>query len=308
MHSLNVATVKVAETVGYDAVVSLARHAGMNLQIQPTPAVALGAYEVTPLEVAGAYTIFANQGVRMDPYAVDIVRDRNGTALERAKPKGISVLDPRVAFLMTSLMEDVVNHGTGEDVRKRGLQIPVAGKTGTSHDGWFAGYTSNLICIVWVGYDSDEELPLTGALSALPIWTEFMKRAIAVPQYSDVTDFTPPPGIIHVEIDPDTGQLASPGCPKREMEYFIDGTQPQTYCGVPNLPALQRPVPGDSPRRNIAPPMAPPPGSPTTAVVPLPQAPPGAAPAAEEQQKPKKKGFFGRIFGVFTGGDSDQKQ
>ncbi|MCH7977667.1 MAG: PBP1A family penicillin-binding protein, partial [Acidobacteria bacterium] len=212
MRSLNVATVKLAQMVGYETVVGLARQAGMNVNIQPTPAVALGAYETTPLEIAGAYTIFANQGVRMDPYMLTMVRSQDGTVLEQAEHRGTQVLDPRVAFLMTDLMESAINRGTGVGVRARGFQAPAAGKTGTSHDGWFAGYTSNLLTIVWVGYDSNLEVPLSGAASALPIWTEFMKRAIALPQYHDVTAPVPPPGIVQVRIDPDTKGLATPHC------------------------------------------------------------------------------------------------
>src|SRR5581483_59647 len=175
-------------------------------------------------EVAGAYTIFANQGVRVEPYLVSMMRDRNGLLLDVTYPKKTQVLEPAVAFLMTNLMQSVINGGTAVGVRARGFLAPAAGKTGTSHDGWFAGYTSTLLCIVWVGFDSDLELGLQGAHSALPIWTEFMKRAIAVPEYSDVKEFTPPPqGIVQALIDPDSGQLATPNCPKTQTEYFLTG-------------------------------------------------------------------------------------
>ena len=308
--SLNVTTVKVAQAVGYENVVALARRAGMNLRIQPTPAVALGAYEVRPLEVAGAYTIFANGGVRMDPYWVAQVRDRNGATLERARSKATRVLDPRVAFLMTNLMEDVINHGTAAGVRARGFRAPAAGKTGTSHDGWFAGYTSNLICIVWVGYDSNEELPLTGAASALPIWTEFMKRAIALPQYSNVRPSVPPPGVVKVGIDPETNELATPNCPKTVAEYFIEGTQPVEYCRRHFLQAVPRPPQLPS-IAGLPPPVAVEPiavkvAPPAAQVPPVPPSPAPAA-AAPEEAKPKKKGFFGRIFGIFKG-DSDEEE
>ena len=152
--------------------------------------------------------------------------------LEHTGAQEHAVLDPRVAFLMTSLMEGVIEHGTGTGVRARGFLLPAAGKTGTSHDGWFAGYTSNLLCIVWVGYDSNKELPLSGANSALPIWTEFMKRAITFPEYSNVTAPVPPTGVVQVEIDPDSGELATPHCPRTQKEYFLEGTQPTQYCPV----------------------------------------------------------------------------
>lgn len=312
-HSLNVSTVKMAQMVGYDSVVDLARRAGMNLRIQPTPAVALGAYDVTPLEIAGAWTIFANRGVRQDPYLIRGVQDRGGAVLERAEPRGIPVLDPRVAFLMTNLLEGVINHGTGFGVRARGFTPPAAGKTGTSHDGWFAGYTSNLLTVVWVGYDSDRELPLTGAASALPIWAEFMKRAAVLPSYSHVTSFVPPPGVVEVSLDPDTGELATPHCPRTQTEYFLGGTEPTAYCHLHYLPSVPRASAIGSIAgvisRAVAEPVASPPAPQPVAQAPPPPAPPKPA-AKEEEPKPKKRGFFGRILGIFKGdsGDADPAQ
>jgi len=146
-HSLNVATVKVAEQVGYGAVVDLAREAGLNMDIQPTPAVALGAYEVTPLEIGGAYTVFANHGIYSKPYFLSTIASDKGASIFDGHPEHRQVLDPRVAFLMDQLLEEVVRSGTGAGMYSRGINFPVAGKTGTSHDGWFAGFTSKLICI-----------------------------------------------------------------------------------------------------------------------------------------------------------------
>ena len=308
-NSLNVATIKVAENIGYQTVVALARRAGLNEKIMPTPAVALGAYEVSPLEVAGAYTIFANQGVRMDTHILSMVRSRNGLLLDITFPRKTPVLDPAVAYLMTNLMEDVINHGTGAGVRARGFDAPAAGKTGSSHDGWFAGYTSDLICIVWVGYDTDRELPLTGGASALPIWTEFMKRAIQVPEYSRTIRPEPPRGVVRADIDPATGELATPHCPASQTEYFLEGTQPGDYCHLHYLQQLPRslqiPSIADMPPQGIVEPVAAPvPSAPApivTTAVPVP------APRQELPPEPEKKkpGFFGRIFGVFGGGGSD---
>jgi penicillin-binding protein 1B len=303
MHSLNVATIKIAESVGYGNVVALAHAAGLNEKILPTPSVAIGAYEVTPVEMAGAYTIFANQGVRLNPYFISMVRSRNGALLDIAFPRKTRVLDPSVAFLMTNLMEDVINHGTGAPVRQRGFDAPAAGKTGTSHDGWFAGYTTDLLCIVWVGYDSDRELNLTGAESALPIWTEFMKRAIQVSEYSRTEEPTPPPGVVQVEIDPQTGLLASPRCGTPQTEFFIEGTQPSQFCDQRVLPsgrpALLPPSLANVPPESVVEPAAIPipPGAGNVTVVPVP--PPPAAPPQPEK---KKTGFFGRVFGIFGGG------
>ncbi|MBI1954873.1 MAG: penicillin-binding protein, partial [Acidobacteria bacterium] len=309
-HSLNVSTVKLAQAVGYENIVALARRAGMNLRIQPTPAVALGAYEVMPLEVAGAYTVFANGGVRMDPYWVAQVRDRNGTVLEQAQSRATRVLDSRVTFLMTNLMEDVISRGTGAGVRARGFRAPAAGKTGTSHDGWFAGYTSNLIGIVWVGYDSNEELPLSGAASALPIWTEFMKRAVALPPYSNVRPSVPPAGVVQVEIDPETNELATPQCPKTVAEYFIEGTQPVEYCRRHFRPAVPQ-APQLPSIASLPPPAAVEPvaakAAPSAAQAPPVPPSPAPAAAAPEETKPKKKGFFGRVFGFFKGGSGQQE-
>ncbi len=228
--SKNVPTVKIAEEVGYDNVVALARKAGMNLNIRPTPAVALGAYEVTPVEIAGAYTIFPNRGVYHKPTWIKIIRDEAGKTIFTSKPESRAVLDPRVAYMMVSLMEEVLRSGTGAGVRSRGFTLPAAGKTGTSHDGWFAGFTSKLICVVWVGFDDNRELNLEGAHSALPIWTEFMKRAHQYREYRGVRAFSAPDGVVSVEVDPATGELASPACPGARTEVFIAGTQPVAVC------------------------------------------------------------------------------
>ena len=229
-HSQNIATVQLAEEVGYGNVVNLARRAGMNLDIHPTPAVALGAYEVTPLEIAGAYTIFANSGVYVKPTFLASVRDQDGTEIFHAQPEKRAVLDPRIAFMMVSLLEEVLRSGTGAGVHARGFNLPAAGKTGTSRDGWFAGFTSKLLCIAWVGFDDGRELNLEGAHSALPIWTEFMKRAALHPDYGNVSQFSEPAGVAGVQIDPQSGELATSACPRVITEYFIEGTQPVETC------------------------------------------------------------------------------
>jgi penicillin-binding protein 1B len=296
--SMNVATVKVAEMVGYGAVVDLAKAAGMNLNIQPTPAVALGAYEVTPIEVAGAYTVFANQGEYTKPNWISSIRDENGETIYANKPMKRNVLDPRVAYLMVNLLEEVLRSGTGAGVRSRGFTLPAAGKTGTSHDGWFAGFTSSLICVVWVGFDDNRELNLEGAHSALPIWTEFMKRAHQFPEYRNVHPFEPPDGIVTVLVDPTTGQLASAGCPVTQTEVFIAGVQPTQVCqahggGATTLVAswdetsAQAP-PAQGEQRSRHP----------VAANSKPPQPPGVKPA-EQPKAEEKKGFFHRVLGIF---------
>ena len=127
-------------------------------------------------------------------------------------------------------MEDVINHGTGYPVRALGFNAPAAGKTGTSRDGWFAGYTSNLLCVVWIGFDDNRDLGLAGGAAAAPVWGEFMKRAVALPAYHKTQDFEPPPGVVAETVDTQTGQLATPSCPQSAQEYFIAGSEPTEYC------------------------------------------------------------------------------
>ncbi len=314
--SLNNATVKLAEQIGYDKVAALARAAGIS-SVKATPAMALGAYDATPLEMAGAYTVFANQGVRLSPAMLHSVRDGTGDVLQDFQSDRKPVLDPRVAYVMTSMMEGVVNYGTGYDVRKRGFTAPAAGKTGTSHDAWFAGYTSNLLCIVWVGYDDYSDLRLSGSQTAAPIWAEFMKKAVQLPEYRDVRGFQQPAGVVDVQIDKVTNRIATTACPQAITVAFIAGTEPKETCeqavgdqrnffqkllgigGAPApVPPPNQPVvikPGTSGRR-------PQPGQPQGQAQQHPPAPP-----QQQPQQQKKKGFWGKLTGVFKGDDNEQK-
>ena len=164
----------------------LAKRAGMNMDVGATPAIALGAADATPIEVAGAYTMFANRGVASKPNWIRMIRSHKGAPIFDAQPQRKAVLDPRVNYLMVSLMQEVMRSGTAAGVRVAGFTLPAAGKTGTSRDGWFAGFTSKLVCVVWVGFDDGKDLNLEGAKSALPIWTEFMKRAHQRREYRNV--------------------------------------------------------------------------------------------------------------------------
>jgi penicillin-binding protein 1B len=233
-HSLNNPTVALAEMVGYGNVVEMANRAGMNYKIQPTPAVALGAYEITPIEAAGAYTMFANQGVYVKPSFLTLVRDHDGKTLFRSQTEMKQVLDPRVAYLVTNLMEEVLRSGTGAGIRPRyNFTAPAAGKTGTSsslRDGWFAGFTSELLCVVWVGFDDNTNLDLQGADSAAPIWGDFMKRALEFREYRDTKPFPIPNGIVSIQVDSQTGWPATAACPKTHPEVFIAGTEPVGTC------------------------------------------------------------------------------
>ena len=299
-HSKNVPAVKVGEMIGFDKVVDVARRAGMNLNIRPTPAVALGAYEVTPMEVAGAYTVFPNHGVYVAPNWLKAIRDDAGNIVYNYKPKQHQALDPRVAYLMVDLLEEVLRSGTGAGVRSLGFTLPAAGKTGTSHDGWFAGFTSRLICIVWVGFDDNRELNLEGAKSALPIWTEFMKRAHKHREYRNVSEFEPPDGIVMVQVDPATGMLAAPGCPGVQVQAFIAGTQPVEICRLhgAGLAGTTQVTSWDTPAEETkkaasasGKPAAP--AEPSRAIRAPARTP--AAPEVQAQQPAPKKGLFRRI-------------
>jgi penicillin-binding protein 1B len=242
----NNATISLASMVGFDRVAALARDAGI-ASAQPTPAMAIGAYDATPLDMAGAYTVFANNGLHLNPWMLASVRTPQGDVIKDFTPDSRQVLDPRVAFLTTSMLEAVLQGnggksceiegrdycGTGAGVRNMGFTAPAAGKTGTDHDAWFAGYTTNLLCIVWVGNDDYTDIKLEGAHAAAPIWAEFMKRAVALPQYSDAHDFTPPDGVQIVTLDRITNLLADASCPDDYEAAFLNGTAPTDTCDHP---------------------------------------------------------------------------
>ena len=231
-HSLNNATISLAAEVGFDNVAALAREAGVK-NARATPSVAIGAYDATPLDMAGAYTIFANGGLHLDPWMLASVRTPSGDVVTDFTPTSKQVLDPRVAYLTTNLMEGVMNFGYGYEVRRHGFMEPAAGKTGTSHDAWFAGYTSNLLCIVWIGNDDYTDVKLAGATAAAPIWAEFMNRAVKLPQYSDTKIFDPPDGIEVVKIDKVSNLLSDDACPAGYMAAFMMGTAPTDTCDHP---------------------------------------------------------------------------
>jgi penicillin-binding protein 1B len=230
--SLNNATIGLAALVGFDRVAALAREAGVK-SARGTPSVAIGSYDATPLEMAGAYTIFANKGLHLDSWILASVRTPTGDIIEEYTPTSRQILDPRVAYLTTNMLENVINHGTGAGTRTRGFTSPAAGKTGTDHDAWFAGYTSNLLCIVWVGNDDYTDIKIHGADAAGPIWAEFMKKAVLLPQYSDTHEFNPPGGVQIVKIDKVSNLLSDESCPDAYDAAFLDGTAPLVTCDHP---------------------------------------------------------------------------
>jgi penicillin-binding protein 1B len=233
--SLNNATIGLASLVGFDQVAALARQAGVK-SARGTPSVAIGSYDATPLDMAGAYTIFANGGLHLDPWMLASVRTPSGDVITDYSPTSKQLLDPRVAYLSTDMMKNVINAGTGNEVRRRGFTQIAAGKTGSSHDAWFAGYTSNLLCIVWVGNDDYTNMgKIRGSQAAAPIWAEFMKRAVALPQYSDTHDFNMPEGVQMVAIDKATNLPADSTCMSDTYNAaFLDGTVPAQTCSHPS--------------------------------------------------------------------------
>jgi penicillin-binding protein 1B len=228
--SRNIATIKVAEQTGFNRVANLWKRLKVGKTVlQGYPSIALGVFELTPLEVATAYTVFPNGGTVVPLRAIA----RIATGEDSLVPKeaaGPTVARPATTFLVTNMMRSVLNEGTGASARGNGFTLDAAGKSGTTNDlrdAWFVGFTPELLTVVWVGFDDNTPLGMSGTQAALPIWTEFMKRALA--GHPNRT-FAAPEGISFMEIDEDTGQLARPTCPRVTTESFLAGTEPLELC------------------------------------------------------------------------------
>ena len=233
--SMNVATVKVAEMVGYDRVAGLwSKKLGIGAPIQPYPAVALGSFEATPFEMAAAYNVLANEGLKVEPVTILQVADEKNRVLEQHHA-GVPerVVHEESTFLVTDMLRSVLAEGTAAGARGLGFTADAAGKTGTTNDyrdAWFAGFTPDLLCVVWVGFDDNTPVGLSGTRAALPIWVDFMKLALGGRKPTPFP--APPEGIVFVDIDKETGLLARPGCPKTRSEAFVAGTEPREPCGA----------------------------------------------------------------------------
>jgi len=230
--SANIATVKLLQLVGYDATIDLTRRLGISSPLRPYPSLALGAFEVSLLELTSAYATFANRGIHVEPHFIREVRESNGRLLLQAAPRIDDALDPRIAHLVNQALEGVISDGTGKAAAALGR--PLAGKTGTTDrnaDAWFIGYSPELAVGVWVGYDDNRSIGAaeTGAMAALPIWMHFMEHAFAG---RPVMSFDRPAGIAYVAIDRDTGLKVAPheGCRSSHIESFVAGTEPTRYC------------------------------------------------------------------------------
>jgi len=228
--SLNAATAKVGARIGFPRVVALWKSLGMTTRLEPYPSLVLGSFEMTPLELASAYAILASGGFNVEPRAFSAVRDASGRALELRLPQERRVVHAESAFLVTDMMKTVMDEGTGAAARARGFTAEAAGKTGTTNDtrdAWFVGFTPDLLVVVWVGYDDNRKIGLSGGQAALPLWTRFMKAAVAGRPSSS---FEAPPGIVFVDVDPASGLLARSSCPSTESSPFIEGTEPRARC------------------------------------------------------------------------------
>jgi penicillin-binding protein 1B len=224
--SLNVVTVDVAMQTGLARVANTALKFGLPRPV-PYPALALGTTEVTPLEIAAAYAAFANGGKRIHSSVI--------TQPDRERPSGNQIIQPASAYIITDMLEGVIDHGTARAARGQIRNAVVAGKTGTSRDGWFVGYTPNLVCAVWIGFDDNKQLGLTGAEAALPVWTEFMKSAVDLRPEFGGKSFAKPDGVTIVEIDPETEEIATGKCPQHETLAIATAQAPTSECFRHNI-------------------------------------------------------------------------
>ena len=233
--SSNLGTVRVGQWVGVDRVAETARSLGISTPIPRYPSTFLGAADVIPAEIVAAFAAFGNGGVRVRPNLIERVEDTRGKVLWRAPIAREQVLDPGVAYLTLSMMEDVVDHGTGAVVRSAGFWLPAAGKTGTTNgakDNWFIGLTPDLVAGVWVGFDDPKVIQAgaSGSRFAAPVWAEMMKAAYA--DRAAPAPWTPPANLVSMPVDMANGLAATANCPPEavRIEYFMPGTEPHEYC------------------------------------------------------------------------------
>jgi penicillin-binding protein 1B len=248
--SLNVVTVDVAMRTGLQRIASLAGEFGLQ-KPEPYPALALGTTEATPLELAAAYTPFANDGQRVEPNVIAHATDSNGAELLGGGGiRARQVITPTTAYMITDMLAGVIDHGTARAARGSVKKTAIAGKTGTSRDGWFVGYTPNLVCAVWIGFDDNKQLGLTGAEAALPAWTDFIREAVALRPDLGGEAFERPAGITYVEIDPETGLRATGACPQRERVALTHAFMPTLEClhaeALPLVASLDETATGDA--------------------------------------------------------------
>ena len=229
--SLNVPAVRVAKAVGTQPILDVIRQLGVTTVMTNDLSLALGSPAVSLLDMVTAYGTMANGGIFVRPTSLRAASDREGMTLWTSTPERRQAVSPQAAYLVTSLLEGVVRRGTAAKAKVLGLTGAIAGKTGTTdgyRDAWFVGYTSDLVIGVWVGFDDERAIRLTGSQAALPIWMDIARRMLP----EQAAPFSPPAGVVARAIDPKTGQLATSQCPERVDEVFIEGTEPTVYCEV----------------------------------------------------------------------------
>jgi penicillin-binding protein 1B len=231
--SRNVGTVRLAESIGFDTIARLWRKLGTATQPQAFPSITLGVFEATPWEIAQAYTLFPGGGETRPLHSITRIVQGDRTLPLPATGEPRRIARPETTYLVTNMMRSVIDEGTGAGARAAGFALDAAGKSGTTNDlrdAWFVGFTPELLAVVWVGYDDNREIGLSGSQAALPIWSSFMRRALS--GHPNAPFEPPADGLVAVEIDRDTGKLAGAGCPRVVSETFLTGTEPVEFCAL----------------------------------------------------------------------------
>lgn len=227
-NSYNIATAKLALEVGLEEIVQTARDAGIKSRLSPVPSIALGSFETSPLELASAYSIFPNEGIRAEPISVMHVVTKDGKILERKPLSMKRQFDSAPVFITTQAMKGVLERGTARSAKFMGIGDNAAGKTGTSSDykdGWFVGFTQNMVALAWIGFDDNTSMGMSGATVALPLWSSFMKETTTFEDRFDL-----PKGVVMVKVDPVSGLISNENCPAFAQEAYIEGTEPKEEC------------------------------------------------------------------------------
>ncbi|HEX6160776.1 MAG TPA: transglycosylase domain-containing protein, partial [Thermoanaerobaculia bacterium] len=252
-HSYNIPAVRAAISAGVPNVIRTANSIGVESKLQPYPSISLGSFEVTPLEIAYAYSVFANLGVKAEPVSILAVVTHTGELKETRNVKMKRVAPSGVCYVMNDVLKDVFRYGTAGRVRSLGIDGTFAGKTGTTNnyrDAWLIGYSPRILSLVWVGFDDGHSVRLAGSDACVPIWSKHMNRIEGM--VADV-DWRRPEDVVEREIDPDSGLLATPYCPSTRSEVFVAGTEPKSVCSIhagsgdPSPYWRDSPIFGDSP-------------------------------------------------------------
>ncbi len=291
-HSYNIPAVRAAIDAGVPNVIKTASAIGIESKLQPYPSMALGSFEVTPLEIAYAYSAFANMGVKAEPISILAVATRDGKVLESREVKMKRVAPASVCYVMNNILQDVFNYGTASKARTFGFERPFAGKTGTTsnyRDAWFIGYSPRILSLVWIGFDDGHSVRLAGGDACVPIWTAHMNRIAGL--VPDV-EWKRPDDVIVRTVDPESGMLATPYCPTTRDEIFVSGTEPTSVC--PLHAGSGEPVPFWREREPVAGQTAE--GAQGPESTPQPQKP------AEPQRRDKDRGIRKLLRVIFGGG------